>query len=207
MNDISEAQTSESGMHLKEKLRAEDAKSALLTTVYGIIGAFLFAMVYSIPMPYTMVSLIKFGLSPALAIIAVVGAIRGPVAGFLSGYLGLALYDFIFFNAIVSMTLPALSYGVLGLIVGMASYDFTNGRSLIKLSILSAIGLIFTALFAVVFGLFVVNHSVLLELGFVLLPMFTVGIPSVILITPILARFWHMASTRITIPCIKNRIL
>jgi len=199
MTESSDTNTDKMGMDLPKRLRVGDPKSAIITIVFGVVGAGLFMLIYSIPMPYTMVSLIKFGLSPALAIIAVVGAIRGPLAGFLSGYLGLIMYDLVFSLTIVSMTLPALSYGVLGLIVGLAAYDFTKGRSLAKLSLMSAIGLVFTALIAVVFGLFVDNHSVLLELGFILLPLFTVGLPSVILFTPIYARLWQVFSSRISI--------
>ncbi len=205
MTDGTEVDTTETKSGLVERLRVSNLKTAIVTTIFGTAGAILFVIIYSIPMPYTMVSLIKFGLSPALAIIAVVGAIRGPLAGFLSGYLGIVLYDLLFFNTVVSMTLPAISYGVLGLIVGIASYDLENGRSLIKLSILSAIGLVFTALLAVVFGLFIDNHSVLLELGFVMLPLFTVGLPSVALITPILARIWQIISTRIPVSWFENK--
>ncbi len=118
-----------------EKLQIQHWTMALITIVFGLVGAAIFAMVNVIPMPYTMVSLFKFSLSPALAIIAVIGAIRGPLAGFLTGYLGVITYDLLFFNTVVTLTLPALSYGVLGLIVGIASYDFSNGRSLGKLSI------------------------------------------------------------------------
>jgi len=151
-------------------------------------------------MPYTMVSLFKFGLSPALAIIALIGGIRGPLAGFLTGYLGVLAHDLLFFNTVVTYTLPALSYGVLGLIVGIASYDFSNGRSLGKLSILSAIGLVFTALLLVVFGLLVEQTAVLAGIGFVMLPLLTTGLPSVILLTPILARFWEFVNQTVQLP-------
>jgi hypothetical protein len=147
-------------------------------------------------MPYTMVSLFKFGLLPALAIIALVGAIRGPFAGILTGYLGIITYNLFVYNALVILTLPALAYGILGFIVGLASYDFSNGKSLGKLSVLSAIGLVFTALVLVVIGMFVEQNSILAALGFVMLPLLTTGLPSVILITPILARIWNYVSPK-----------
>jgi hypothetical protein len=183
-----------------EKLRIEHWTVALITIIFGLVGAGVFALVNSIRMPYTMVSLFKFGLAPALAIIALVGAIRGPLSGFLTGYLGVVTYDLLFFNTIVTLTLPALAYGILGLIVGLASYDFSNGRSLGKLSILSIIGLVFTALLLVVIGMFVEQTAVLAGLGFVMLPLLTTGLPTVILITPILARLWLVASQNIQLP-------
>ncbi|MBN2228923.1 MAG: hypothetical protein JW779_04950 [Candidatus Thorarchaeota archaeon] len=184
MNDV------QNSLSLPERLRLHTPTMALFTIIFGLVGAGVFVLIYAIEMPFIMISLFKFGLAPALAIIAVVGGLRGPLAGFLTGYLGIILYDFIFFGTVVMLTLPAFSYGVLGLIVGLPSYDLTKGRSLAKMSVLSAIGLVFTALLVVVFDLTIVHHSILIALGFVLLPLMTVGLPSVILITPILARIW-----------------
>ncbi|MDH4214396.1 MAG: ECF transporter S component [Candidatus Thorarchaeota archaeon] len=183
-----------------KKLRVQTPIMTLLTLLFGLIGAGIFALIYSIPMPYTMISLFKFGLSPALAIIALIGAIRGPLAGLLTGYLGIILHDLVFYGVIVSLTLQALAYGILGLIVGLSSYDFSKGRSLGKMSVLSTIGLVFTALILVMIGLVIENQSVLVELGFVLLPLLTVGLPSVILLTPILARLWLAISQMIHLP-------
>ena len=182
---------------IMEKLRLEHWTAALITVIFGLVGAAVFAFVNSINMPFTMISLFKFGLAPSLAIIALIGGIRGPLAGFLTGYIGVITYDLLFFSTVASLTLPAVAYGVLGLIVGIASFDFSNGRSLGKLSLLSAVGLVFTALLLVVIGLFVENHSVLVGIGFVLLPLLTVGLPSVILITPILARLWLIVSQKV----------
>jgi hypothetical protein len=173
---------------------------SLLTLIFGALGAGIFAIVQLIPMPFTMLSLFQFGLAPALSIIAVIGGIRGPIAGFLTGYLGIILYDFVFFGVVIDYTLEALAYGVLGLIVGLSTYDLSRGRSLAKMSILSTIGLIFTALLLVVFGITFKQSSILLELGFVLLPLLTVGLPSVILITPVLARLWLVINQRIRLP-------
>jgi hypothetical protein len=185
---------------VKEMLRIEHWTSALMTIIFGLVGAGVYFLVNSIHMPYIMISLFKFGLAPALVIIAFVGAIRGPLAGFLTGYFGVITYDLLTLNIIVTLTLPAFAYGVLGLIVGLASYDFSNGRSLGKLSILSLIGLVFTGLLLVVVGMFVEITSVLAALGFVMLPLLTTGIPSVILITPILARLWLILSQYFNFP-------
>lgn len=183
-----------------EKLRMDHWTATLITIIFGLAGAGVFAIVNAIDMPYTMISLFKFGLVPSLAIIALVGAVRGPVAGFLTGYLGVVTHDLLFFNAIVTLTLPALAYGVLGLVAGLASYDFSSGRSLGKLSILSLVGLVFTGLLLVVIGLFVEQTSVLAGLGFVMLPLLTTGIPSVVLITPILARLWSVVEQNVQLP-------
>jgi hypothetical protein len=199
-SELTNSPVDEQETTVSERLRIQHWTIALITIVFGLVGAGVFAIVNAIPMPYTMVSLFRFGLSPALAIIALVGGIRGPLAGFLTGYLGVVTYDLLFFNTVVTLTLPALSYGVLGLIIGIASYDFSKGRSLGKLSILSAIGLVFTALLLVVFGLYVEQTAVLAEIGFVMLPLLTTGLPSVILITPILARFWQFISENVQIP-------
>ncbi len=182
---------------LIETLRIQHWTIALVTILFGLVGAGIYAILNAIEMPYIMVSLFKFGLSPAIVIIALIGGIRGPLAGFLTGYIGVIVYDLVVFHTVLNLTLPALAYGVLGVIVGLASYDFTNGRSLAKLSILSTIGLVFTALLLVVIGLFVQQISVLAVLGFVMLPLLTVGIPSVILIAPVLARLWYILDQKV----------
>ncbi|MFW9788033.1 MAG: hypothetical protein ACFFE2_13420 [Candidatus Thorarchaeota archaeon] len=185
---------------IREGFRVQHWTVALVTVIFGLGGAGIFALVNSINMPFKMFTLIKLGLVPSLAIIAVVGGIRGPLAGFLAGYLGMITYDLLLYNTVVILTLPAMAYGVLGFVVGLASYDFSKGRSLGKLSILSAIGLVFTALLLVVIGLFVEQTSALAGIGFILLPLLTTGLPSVILITPILARVWLVLSQNIDMP-------
>ncbi|MFW9844534.1 MAG: hypothetical protein ACFFEV_08155 [Candidatus Thorarchaeota archaeon] len=195
MNEDSEQKRS-----LIELLRVQHWTFALMTLIIGLVGAGLFALIHSIDMPFVMVSLFKFGLVPSLTVIALVGAIRGPLAGFLSGYFGILTYDLLVHNTIVTLTLPALAYGVLGFIVGLASYDFTKGSSLGKLSILSAVGLIFTGLLLVVVGLFVEQIAILAGIGFILLPLLTSGLPTVIFVTPIIARIWAILSTKIELP-------
>jgi len=128
--------------------------------------------------------------------VGLVGAIRGPLAGFLTGYLGVVLYDLMFYGVIVTMTLPALAYGVLGFVVGLASYELCNGRSLLKLSILSIIGMVFTILLLIVVGLTIEGYGTLVALGFVMLPLITVGLPSVFIITPLFVRVWHLVMSK-----------
>ena len=190
----------EKGRPLVEILRIQHWTVALVTLVFGLVGAGIFALIHAIDMPFVMISLFKFGFIPSLTIIALVGAIRGPIAGFLSGYLGIVTYDLLVYNTVVTQTLPAIAYGVLGLIVGLASYELSKGRSLAKLSILSMIGLVFTGLFLVVIGLFVEQIAVLAGIGFTLLPLLTSGLPTVLFLTPILARIWDLFSTKIELP-------
>jgi uncharacterized membrane protein len=200
LNKDPDQRLEEDEIPLTELLRIQNGKKALLTIITGLLGAVVFALIYVIPMPFIMVTLLKFSLIPALAIIAFIGAIRGPLAGFIAGYIGLVFHDLVFFNTVISFTLPAVGFGVLGLIVGFATYDLTNGRSLGKLALLSTIGLIFTALLLTVISLYVEQHSILVALGFTLLPLLTSGLPSVIFITPILARLWSIVSTKIELP-------
>ncbi|MHA2423546.1 MAG: hypothetical protein ACXAEF_02090 [Candidatus Thorarchaeota archaeon] len=179
-----------------ERFYLQDGYTALWTVVYALAGTGLFVLVYNIPAPYTSFGMFKLGLIPALAVIPVVGAIRGPIAGFITGYLGIVIYDLVFMGAIVTMTLPAIGYGLLGLIVGLGQYQFDSGKSLIKLSILSVVGFVFTVLIVVAVGLVVESLATLVVLGFLMLPLMTMGIPSVLLLTPIFARLWHLVMSK-----------
>jgi len=133
-------------------------------------------------------------------VIAVVGAIRGPFAGFLAGYIGEQLASIFLTGGIVAFSMYGVAFGFLGLVTGLATYDFTSGRSLAKLSILSAIGLLFAALITTVVGLFVEQVAVLVAIGFQLLPLLTIGLPTVLLLTPLFARFWDIVSDKIPWP-------
>ncbi len=180
-----------------EKFQIQSSEMLLWTILYGLLGAGFFIILSFIPRPYIMVDLFMFGLAPAMAIITVAGAIRGPIAGFLTGYIGTLVYDLIVSATVVTFTLTAVAFGLMGFIVGIARYDFTSGRSLVKMSILSIIGLIFTVLLTVVIGLTVEVYADLVVLGFVMLPLLTVGIPSVFLLTPLFARLWHLVMSKV----------
>lgn len=175
-----------------EKFQMNTSDAIVWTLIYTLVGIVLFILVSQIPTPYIMVDLFPFGLLPALAIIPAMGAIRGPIAGFLTGYLGTVLFDFLIYGAVVTMTLPALGYGLLGFIVGLATYDLSNGRSLIKLTILSFVGFVFTLLIIVAAGLVVESYATLVALGFVMLPLLTSGLPTVLLLTPVYGRVYHL---------------
>ncbi|MHA2004941.1 MAG: hypothetical protein ACW975_11080, partial [Candidatus Thorarchaeota archaeon] len=174
-----------------EKFQMENPKMILWTLIYAIIGTILYVGVALIPMPYLAEELMLFGLLPALVIIALVGAIRGPIAGFLVGYLGEVLYGLIAYNVVVSLTIPAMAYGVLGFVVGLKTYDFTNGSSLLRLSILSMVGYVFTILLVVVNGIVIEVYSLDAGLLYIMLPMITMGIPTLLFMTPVAARIWH----------------
>lgn len=175
--------------------RIKRPENVLRTILVSIIAALLFLVLDVIQWPYTAIGLFRLGLAPALAVVASIGAVRGPLAGFLTGYIGKILSDFVLSGAIVAFTLYGLAIGFLGLVVGLASYDLTSGRSLVKMSVLSAIGLVFTALLTVVFGLFVEGIASIVSIGFQLLPMLTVGMPTVILLTPLFARIWQFITS------------
>ena len=175
-----------------EKFQMNSTDAIVWTLIYTLVGIVLFILVSQIPAPYIMVDLFPFGFLPALAIIPTIGAIRGPIAGFLTGYLGIVLFDFLIFGAVVTMTIPAIGYGLLGLIAGLATYDLSNGKSLIKLTILSVVGFVFTLLIIVAAGLVIESYATLVALGFVMLPLVTSGLPTIILLTPVYARIYHL---------------
>ena len=185
MTDENSVESQPEDTKLLERIYLQDASAALLTLLYVVVGTFAFVLLSSISWPYLMVDLFMLGFAPMFAIITVVGATRGPIAGFLTGYLGVVVYDFLASATIVTLTLPALAYGAMGLIVGLSKYDFSNGRSLAKLSILSAVGLVFMALIVAVIGLLVEVYGELVVIGLVMLPLLTVGLPTVILLTPL----------------------
>ena len=174
-----------------EKFQLQNSSMILWTIISAIVGTVLYVGVALIPMPYLAEDLMLLGLLPALVIIALVGAIRGPIAGFLVGYLGEIIYGLVAYNVIVSLTIPAMAYGVMGFVVGLKTYDFTDGRSLLKLSILSVVGYVFTILLVVVNGIGIEVYSLDAGLLYIMLPMITMGIPTLFFLTPVVARIWH----------------
>ncbi len=182
---------------LKEKLQIQSSSAILWTLLEAFLGAIIYLVIEMIPMPYLAVSLFTFGLAPSLSVIAAVGAIRGPIAGLLTGYIGVLLADIILNGQVAALSLYGLSLGVMGFIVGFANYDFTKGRSLAKLSVLSAVGLLFAILLTVLIGLFVEQVATLVAIGFQLLPLLTLGLPTVIVLTPLFARFWEILESQI----------
>ncbi len=157
---------------------------------YSLIGALVFLGVSMIPEPFITIGILKLGLAPALAVITTAASVRGSTVGFLTGYFGLVLHDLLLYGVVVTFTLPAIAYGVMGFIVGRRQYDFAGGRSLAKLSAISMGGLVLTILLSFAIGVIVEGYSMLAAVAFVLLPLVSVGIPSVLLLTPIFARVW-----------------
>jgi energy-coupling factor transport system substrate-specific component len=185
---------------MKEKLGIHDTYAVVWTLLAALVGAGIYLIAEVIPMPYIAIGLFPLGLAPALAVVATIGAIRGPIAGFLTGYIGDLIVAIFLTGSIVAFTLYGVAFGVIGLISGLPSYDFTSGRSLAKLSILSVIGLIFAAVITAIIGLFVEQVATIVAIGFQLLPLLTIGLPTVILLTPLFARFWDIVYTRIPWP-------
>ncbi|MHA1966131.1 MAG: hypothetical protein ACXACG_17165 [Candidatus Thorarchaeota archaeon] len=182
---------------MKEKLHIHDTYAIVRTLLAALVGAGIYLLSKVIPMPYLALGLFPLGLAPALAVVAAVGAIRGPIAGFLTGYIGELIVNIFSTGGIVTFTLYGIAFGVLGLVSGIPSYDFTSGRSLGKMSVVSVVGLIFTALITAVIGLFVERVATLVAIGFQLLPLLTIGLPTVILLTPLFVKLWEIVSVKI----------
>ncbi len=182
---------------IREKLHIQYSHAASRTLLFAVAGVFLYIVVSMIPMPFRMVGILKFGLLPAVTIIALVGATRGSLAGFITGYLGEVLYGLLVYNVVVTMTLTAVAYGILGLVVGFGTYDFTNGRSLAKLSILAVIGFLITILLTVVIGIGVEKYSLLTAIAYLMLPLVTLGLPTLFFLTPVLAKLCFAVSEKV----------
>ncbi|MBD3158980.1 MAG: hypothetical protein GF309_09350 [Candidatus Lokiarchaeota archaeon] len=179
-----------------DRLNVSSGKEAAVTLAAAAIAVVLYVILTAIPWPYTMVSLFKLGILPSLAVISTIGAIRGPVAGFLTGYLGEILAGLLLHGTILLGTATAAAFGVCGLVVGILSYDFSRGRSLGKLSFMSAFGFVLTTLLVTALSLFVEVTAPMAAIGFLLLPYLTVGLPTMILFTPVYARVWHIFMRR-----------
>ena len=182
---------------MKEKLHIHDTDAIVWTLLAALVGAGIYLLTKVIPLPYLAIGLLPLGLAPALAVVAAMGAIRGPIAGFLTGYIGELIVNIFSTGGIVTFTLYGIAFGALGLVSGIPSYDFTSGRSLAKMSVVSVVGLIFTALLTAVIGLFVEQVATLVAIGFQLLPLLTVGLPTVILLTPLFVKLWDIVSVKI----------
>ena len=85
----------ESEKSILDRLYLQNSREILLTIICIALGICFFLGFSLIQMPYIMISFFALGLAPAYAIIAVTGAIRGPVAGFLVGALG-KLFTYLF---------------------------------------------------------------------------------------------------------------
>ncbi|TFH26597.1 MAG: hypothetical protein E4G98_06910, partial [Promethearchaeota archaeon] len=139
-----------------EKFQILTPKMILITLLHSIIGIGVYLLLSLIQKPYIVVSTpinlggttlsLKLGFIYSLALITGIGAIRGPVAGFLIGYLGTLFEDIFLSSTAIQGTLPNLAYGLVGFIVGLGSYDLSNGRSLIKASLMSVVGFLFAVI-------------------------------------------------------------
>ncbi|MHA1479930.1 MAG: hypothetical protein ACTSQZ_00690 [Candidatus Thorarchaeota archaeon] len=197
MSDTTVIETGEVGKEsILEKFQIQTPQMLITTLAVAFLGAIIYILLEMIPIPYAVVSLFKFGLVPALAIIAVVGVIRGPIAGLMTGYLGVLLHGIILNGVIVTFSLYGLAFGFMGFIVGLMKYDMISGRSLGKMSILSAIGLVFSVLLYAVFGILVEGVPILVVLLWQLITPLTMGLPSVALLTPLFARIWYIFMSR-----------
>ena len=181
-----------SAKSLLKKFQIQSLKASLITLLYAVIAIVIFLLMSLIPQPFVVVGLFKFGLILPLAIIPTIAAIRGPLAGFITGYFGTFLFDLLIFRVILFMTVPYLPYGLLGFLIGLANYKINKGRSLAKLSIISTLAFLLSVILLTIIGLTIQEISVLVLLGYVVLPLLGMGIPSVLLLTPLYSRLWHI---------------
>jgi len=179
---------------LLEKLQIQSSKALLITLLYSGIAIVIFLLMSLIPQPFIMNGLFKFGLILPLALIPTIAAIRGPLAGFITGYIGTFLFDLVVYRVILLVTIPylPLPYGLLGLLIGLANYQINNGKSLAKLAIISTLVFLLSVLLLTIIGLTMQGISILVFLGFVVLPLLSMGIPSIFLLTPLYSRLWHI---------------
>jgi uncharacterized membrane protein len=177
---------------LLEKLQIQSSKALLITLLYSSIAIVIFLLMSLIPQPFIMNGLFKFGLILPLALIPTIAAIRGPLAGFITGYIGTFLFDLVVYRVILLVTIPYLPYGLLGLLIGLANYQINNGKSLAKLAIISTLVFLLSVLLLTIIGLTMQGISILEFLGFVVLPLLSMGIPSIFLLTPLYSRLWHI---------------
>ncbi len=85
---------------------------------HSLIGTLVFLGASMIPEPFITIGLLKLGLAPALAVITTAASVRGSTVGFLTGYFGTVLHDLLLYGVVVTFTLPAIAYGVMGFIIG-----------------------------------------------------------------------------------------
>ena len=189
--------------NLLKKFQIQSLKDVLITVLYSLTAIVCYLLLSLLPQPFTMVGLLKFGIIPTLAIIPMLGAIRGPLAGLVTGYLGPLLADLIFNQTVLAFTTPYLLFGILGFLVGLARYQLKNGKSLAKLAILSTLAFFLSVILLTVIALTIQQTSLLVVLGYVTLPHLTMGIPSVFLLTPLYSRLWHFVSNN-AYPYVKN---
>ena len=189
--------------NLLQKFHIQSLKDVLITVLYSLIAIVCYLLLSLLPQPYTMVGLLKFGIIPALALIPMLGAIRGPLAGFATGYFGPFFVDLILNQTIIASTIPYFIYGILGFLVGLAQYQLNDGKSLAKLAILSTLAFLLSVILLAVIALTIQQISLLVVLGYVILPLLTMGIPSVFLLTPLYCRLWHFILNN-AYPYVKN---
>ena len=189
--------------NLLKKFQIQSLKDVLITLLYSLIAIVCYILISLLPKPYTMVGLLKFGVIPALSLIPLLGAIRGPLAGFITGFFGPLFFDLIFNQIVLAFTISYLPFGILGFLVGLARYQLNNGKSLVKLALLSTLAFFLSVILLTVISLTIQQTSLLVVLGYVTLPLLAMGIPSIFLLTPLYSRLWHILSIN-AYPFVKN---
>ncbi len=178
------------------RLHCQGTGEAAWTMSAAVVGAILYVAISMVEMPYQVVFLFKLEWLPALALIAGLGAIRGSAAGFFAGYAGSLAHGMIAYGHVAPWTLPSAAIGAIGLVTGAAEYDFSSSMSRVKLSLVALTGLMFAVLLTTAVDLFVYETSAIAVLGFYTVPTLSAGIPSVTVLTPLVAGVWQVAYDR-----------
>jgi uncharacterized membrane protein len=178
------------------------SKELLYWTVGGsIIGVVVYFILGLIRFP----SVTYFGLDLGLAVFPITGGVDlpliwtaivavfcGPLAGFLTGYFGSLLIDFLIFEQIIAITSINLSIGLAGLIIGIPNYlrdeGFSDGRRLAKLVAYSFLGFIVMFLGLLIGYLVIAGQSFEGSLLYNILPYFTIWLLSLVVIGPVIIR-------------------
>jgi uncharacterized membrane protein len=198
MNETKDAKGTGGG--ILRFLRLQPQGRAKRTLVGIIIGVAAYLLLYQLVLPsYKLMSLITVQFNLAILAIPVVAAFCGPLAGFLVGVLGSAGADALLTQQFIALGLVNISYGLLGFIAGLPSYDrgFSSGRTLGKLVMFTIAGLFLMAVVYLTALIVVAGQNFLPSLLYNFLPFISVSFITLFLMTPISVRIIDILASNI----------
>jgi hypothetical protein len=183
-----------------------DTANEIKWTLSGIIlGTIFYIIVSQVTLSsYTFFGLdlgitvipITGGLYLSLIVIILVAAFHGPLAGLSVGFIGHLGSEILFTHQIVAMGMVGLSFGILGLIVGIPRYTynegFANGKNLGKMMLFTLIGYLLMTMFYLAILIVVVKQSFNATLLYNFAPYFSITILTLFLFAPIFVRVFEM---------------
>ncbi|WXG47027.1 MAG: ECF transporter S component [Candidatus Atabeyarchaeum deiterrae] len=174
-------------------LRLDTEDSANRTCLTIIVGVFSYMLLYAVELPeYKALGLITVQISLALLVIPLVAAFFGPFAGFVVGLFGTLIADLLYTQQIIALGLINLSYGLLGLIVGIPHYNqgegFSRGRTLGKLILFTMAGFLVMIVFYLAGLLLIVGENFLSAILYNFLPFFSVSLITLLIVAPVAVR-------------------